>query len=60
MELTESVIRVGEEEGVHCQEEEEDQVRDQVEQESTSPVVAPFVLQQTLHHWVSQKVCMGV
>ena len=51
---------MGEEEGVHCQEEEEDQVCDQVEQESTSPIVAPFVLQQTLHHWVSQKVCMGV
>ena len=54
--LTKSVIRVGEEESVQRQEEEEDQVRDQVEQEDGSPIRPPFVLQQTRHHWVSQQV----
>ena len=54
--LTKSVIRVGEEESVQRQEEEEDQVHDQVEQEEGSPIRPPFVLQQTRHHWVSQQV----
>ena len=54
--LTKSVIRVGEEESIQCQEREEDQVRDQVDNKEGSPVRPPFVLQQTRHHWVSQQV----
>ena len=38
---------MGEEESIQCQEEKEDQVRDQVDEESGSPIDAPFVLQQT-------------
>ena len=51
---------MGEEESIQCQEEKEDQVRDQVDEESGSPIDAPFVLQQTWHHWVPQQVCMWV
>ena len=45
-----------EEEGVVCQEEKEDQVRDKVEQEDGSTICPPLVLQQTCHYRVPQKV----
>ena len=45
--LTESVVRVGKKESISCQEEEVDQVRDQIDKEDTSPVLAPLVVQQT-------------
>ena len=54
--LTKSVIRMGEEESVQCQEGEEDQIRDQVAYEEGCSVSPPFVLQQTRHHWVFQQV----
>ena len=47
MPLTESVVRMGEKESISCQEEEVDQVRDQIDKEDTSPVLAPLVVQQT-------------
>ena len=45
-----------EEESKQCQEEEEDQVRDQVQEEDVSPVCPPLILQQTCHHWMPQQV----
>ena len=45
-----------EEEGIQRQEEEEDEVRDEVDEEDGSPVCPPFVLQQTGHHWVFEEV----
>ena len=49
-----------EEEGIQRQEEEEDEVRDEVDEESGSSIDAPLVLQQAGHHWVPQQVCMWV
>ena len=45
--LTESVIRMRKKESISCQEEEVDQVRDQIDKEDASPVLAPLVVQQT-------------
>ena len=44
--LTETVVRMGKDEGICGQEDEVDQVREQVDKESSSSVDAPFVLQQ--------------
>ena len=40
------MVRVGKDEGIRGQEDEVDQVREQVDTESSSSVDAPFVLQQ--------------
>ena len=56
--LTESMIGMREEESIQRQGEDEDQVRDEVDEESGSPVDSPFVIQQAGHDWVSQQVCM--
>ena len=56
--LTESMIGMREEESIQRQEEEKDQVRDEVDEESGSPVDSPFVIQQAGHHRVPQQVGM--
>ena len=47
---------MGEKESVHCQEQEEDQVRDQVNEEEESSIRPPLLLQQTGHNRVPQQV----
>ena len=45
-----------EEESIQRQEEEEDEVRDEVDEEHESPICVPFVIQQTCHRWVLEEV----
>ena len=51
--LTKRLIRMGEEERINCQEYEEDPICDQIQAEEGRAISAQFVLQQTLHHWMS-------
>ena len=58
--LTKCLDRMGEVESIHCQEQKEEDVSDEVDKEEGSSVIPPFVLQKACHHWVPQQFCTRI